>query len=219
MLVVALASPPLGAVADQARVRKRLLTVFSALSVTATASMATVTPQDGQDEPPQHVPSIVGFEAALVYYNAYLPDLASLGWRGQLSAYGFAAHYLGAAGALLAAVPFAARARYGGAFRTAAGIYALFATPALLVLPPDRGTGIGVGSAVRLGLARTRATIVDLARHRELRRFLLAYLVYYDGVNTVVFFAALFADHTLGFTTVEVIRLFFVVQFSALLGA
>lgn len=219
MLVVALASPPLGAVADQARVRKRLLTVFSALSVTATASMATVTRGDVLWGFILAVLGIVGFEAALVYYNAYLPDLASLGWRGQLSAYGFAAHYLGAAGALLAAVPFAARARYGGAFRTAAGIYALFATPALLVLPPDRGTGIGVGSAVRLGLARTRATIVDLARHRELRRFLLAYLVYYDGVNTVVFFAALFADHTLGFTTVEVIRLFFVVQFSALLGA
>ncbi len=58
-----------------------------------------------------------------------------------------------------------------------------------------------------------------ILRHRDLRRFLGAYFLYEDGVNTVVGFSAIFAAQTLGFPMDRLIVLYIVVQVSALLGA
>jgi len=59
----------------------------------------------------------------------------------------------------------------------------------------------------------------DVFARRELRRFLLAYFVYLDGVETTIYFSGIFAAKTLGFTTPEVIKLFLAVQASALTGS
>ncbi len=219
MVIVALASPPLGAIADHAGVRKRFLGLLTYLSVGATALMATVRPGDVVWGLVLAVVGTVGFEAAIVYYNAYLPDLADASWRGRLSAYGFATGYAGSALALAAALPFALGGWYGGAFLTAAAHFGLFARPAMLFLPPDRPTGLPLGRAVRIGFTEARDTLRRILRLPNLRGFLLAYLFFEDGTNTVVYFSAVFAGHTLGFTTAEVIGLYFVVQLSALAGA
>lgn len=219
MAIVALSSPPLGAIADHAGVRKRFLAILTYLSVGATALMATVGPGDLAWGLVLAVAGNVGFEAAIVYYNAYLTDLAPEGQRGRLSAYGFATGYAGSAVALAAALPFATRERYGGAFLAAAALFGLCALPAMRWLPPDRPGALTVAGAVRVGFSRTAATLRRIARMPDLRGFLLAYLFFEDGINTVVFFSAIFARHTLGFTTAEVIPLYFVVQLSALGGA
>jgi UMF1 family MFS transporter len=181
--------------------------------------MATVRPGDGVWGLLLAVVGTIGFEAAIVYYNAYLPDLADASWRGRLSAYGFATGYAGSALALAAALPFALGGWYGGAFLTAAALFGVFALPAMLFLPPDRPGGIPVGKAVRVGFTEARQTLRQIVRLPNLRGFLLAYLFFEDGVNTVVYFSSIFAGHTLGFTTAEVIGLYFVVQLSALAGA
>jgi UMF1 family MFS transporter len=219
MIIVALASPPLGAIADHAGVRKRFLGLLTYLSVGATALMATVGPGDVVWGLVLAVVGTVGFEAAIVYYNAYLPDLADETWRGRLSAYGFATGYAGSALALGAALPFALRGSYGGAFLTAAALFGVFALPAMLLLPPDRPGGLTPGRAVRVGFTEAHDAFRRILRLPDLRGFLLAYLFFEDGTNTVVYFSAVFAGHTLGFTTAEVIGLYFVVQISALAGA
>jgi len=219
MVIVALSSPPLGAIADFAGIRKRLLGLLTYLSVLATALMATVGRGDLIWGFVLAVLGTVGFEAAIVYYNAYLPDLAAEDRRGRLSAYGFAAGYAGSAVALGVALPFVLAGRYGGAFLAAAALFGTFALPALLYLPGDRQGTLGVASAVRVGFTQTFATLRRISRLPDLRGFLLAYLFYEDGINTVVFFSSIFAGHTLGFTTPQVITLYFVVQLSALAGA
>lgn len=219
MVIVALASPPLGAIADHAGVRKRFLGLLTYLSVGATALMATVRPGDVVWGLLLAVVGTVGFEAAIVYYNAYLPDLADASWRGRLSAYGFATGYAGSALALAAALPFALGGWYGGAFLTAAALFGVFALPAMLFLPPDRPGDIPLGKAVRIGFTEARQALRQIVRLPHLRGFLLAYLFFEDGTNTVVYFSSIFAGHTLGFTTAEVIGLYFVVQLSALAGA
>ncbi|MEK7880084.1 MAG: MFS transporter, partial [candidate division NC10 bacterium] len=90
MAIVARASPPLGAIADHAGVRKRFLFFLTYASVAATARMATVEKGDVRWGWLLAVVGIVGFEGAIVYYTAYLPDLAPPARRGRLSAYGFA---------------------------------------------------------------------------------------------------------------------------------
>jgi UMF1 family MFS transporter len=219
MVIVALASPPLGAIADYAGLRKRFLGVLTYLSVGATALMATVDPGEAVWGLILAVLGTVGFEAAVVYYNAYLPDLADETRRGRLSAYGYATGYAGSALALGAALPFALSERYGGAFLVAAALFGLFALPALLYLPADRPGAMTLAQAVRIGFSQTRATLGRLRTLPDLRGFLLAYLFFEDGINTVVYFSSVFAGHTLGFSTAQVIGLYFVVQLSALAGA
>jgi UMF1 family MFS transporter len=219
MAIVALSAPPLGAIADHAGIRKRFLFLFTYASVAATALMATVGKGDVLWGWGLAVGGTVGFEAAIVYYNAYLPELAARERQGRLSAYGFAVGYAGSAVALLAALPFALGGNYGGAFLTTAALFGLFAIPAFVYLPRDTGAPVAVGQALKRGFVQTQATLRRILHLPDLRGFLLAFLFYEDGVNTVVFFSSIFAGHTLGFTTPEVIGLYFTVQISALIGA
>ena len=219
MAIVALSSPPLGAIADHAGVRKRFLFLLTYLSVAATALMATVGKGDVVWGWFLAVVATVGFEAAIVYYNAYLPELAPREWQGRLSAYGFAVGYLGSAVALGAALPFALEGSYGGAFLSAAALFGVCAIPAFLFLPGDRPGTMSLAGAVRVGFVQTRQSLRRILALPTMRRFLLGYLCWEDGINTVVFFSSVFAGHTLGFTTPQVIMLYFVVQLSALLGA
>jgi UMF1 family MFS transporter len=222
MVLVALSSPLLGGIADHAGVRKPLFVSLTALSVVATALLATLGPGMVLRGFALGVLGLVGYEAAIVYYNAYLPLLAPPGEVGRISAGGFAVGYAGSIVAFLAAWPFAAAGRYGGCFLTAAALFAAFSLPAFFALPADSGRRLPLAAALARGVTQTTATlreIVGSAERTQMRRFLVAYLVYEDGVNTVISFSAVFAATTLGFTFSEIIALFMVVQVTALLGS
>ena len=118
MALVAVTSPFLGGIADRAGVRRPLFIGFTALAVTATALMSTVEPGMLAWGFALGVLGNVGYESALVYYNAYLPDLAPPGYRGRLSGWGFAVGYAGSIVALLVAFPFVRAKAYSGAFLT-----------------------------------------------------------------------------------------------------
>jgi UMF1 family MFS transporter len=155
----------------------------------------------------------------MVYYNAYLPDLAPPSYQGRVSAWGFAVGYTGSIVALLAALPFVQAKNFGGAFLVAAALFGVFALPACIFLPAAPGGRMPPLQAVRAGLAELLGTSRRILARRDLRRFLGAYFVYEDGVNTVVAFSAIFAAQTLGFPMAQLITLYIVVQVSALLGA
>ena len=222
MVLVALTSPLFGGIADHAGVRKRFLVWLSLASVVATALLATVGPGDVGAGFVLAVAGMVTFEAAFVYYNSYLPRIASPQTLGRVSAAGFAVGYAGSLVAFLAAYPFAAAKAYGGCFLVAAAQFALFAIPAFVVLPPDTRQAVPLGTALARGARETLATLREILHDRprlEMRRFLTAYLIYEDGVNTVVAFAGVFAAKTLGFSFEEIIGLFMLVQISALIGS
>jgi UMF1 family MFS transporter len=219
MAIVAIMSPVLGAVADRAGVRRGLFITFTLLSVAATALMAIVEPGMVLWGFLLGVLGNVGFEGALVYYNAWLPELAPPGHRGRLSACGFAVGYAGAIVALLIALPFLQAEVYGGAFLAAAALFGGFAIPAFVLLPTLPSVGVPVREAIRASAADVVLSLRTILAHRDLRRFFAAYFVYEDGVNTVIAFSAIFAAQTLGFPMDRLIVLYIVVQLSALLGA
>jgi UMF1 family MFS transporter len=219
MVIVALTSPILGGVADRAGIRKRLFFAATYLSVGATALMATVEQGMVRRGFVLGVLGMVGFEGALVFYNAYLPDIASRQWQGRVSAYGFAVGYAGSIVALLVALPFVRVGALGWCFLSAAALFGLFALPSFLVLPEDRPGQVGVIEAICESMLGTARTVRDVLTFRELRRFLGAYLLYEDGVNTVIFFSSIFAARTLGFRMAQLIGLYLLVQVTALIGA
>jgi UMF1 family MFS transporter len=222
MVLVAVLSPLLGGIADHAGLRKPFFVSLTLSTVVLTALLATVGPGMVLTGFILGVAGLVSYEAALVYYNSYLPVLAPPGELGRVSARGFAAGYAGSIVAFLAAWPFAASARYGGCFLVAAALFAVFSLPAFLGLPADRVASMPLKAALARGVTETLATLREILTRpdrTQMRRFLLAYLVYEDGVNTVISFSAVFAATTLGFSFTEIIALFVVVQVTALAGS
>jgi UMF1 family MFS transporter len=219
MAIVAVTSPFLGTLADRSGVRRPLFIAFTAVSVIATALLSTVQPGMVVWGFALAVIANVGFEGALVYYNAWLPQIAPAGVQGRVSAWGFAVGYAGSIVALLAALPLVRAEAYGAAFLLTAALFGLGAIPGFLFLPRAPGAEVPVARAVREGFAEVAASIRTILGNQSLRRFFGAYFFYEDGVNTVIAFSAVFAVHTLGFPMERLIVLYIVVQVSALLGA
>ncbi|MGH7300645.1 MAG: MFS transporter [Candidatus Rokuibacteriota bacterium] len=222
MMLVALAAPVLGGVADHAGARKPFLVGLTLASVAATALLVTVGPGAVLWGFVLAVIGMLTFETAFVCYNSYLPRIVEPDHLGRVSAAGFAVGYAGSLVAFAAAYPFARAEAYWGCFLTAAAQFGVFAAPAFIALPADTRQPGRLDRAMRRGMADTLATLREIVRdptRRAMRRFLAAYLIYEDGVNTVVTFSAVFAAKTLGFTFTEIIGLFMVVQLTALVGS
>jgi len=219
MIFVAVSSPFLGSIADRGGLRKRFLVAYSLLCILSVALFSTLTPGDLPRAFLLAVLANIGFEGALVFYNAYLNDVAPPGRQGFVSGLGFGLGYAGSGVGLLAVLPLVKRDAFDQVWLVVALMFGLFAIPAFLGLPPDRPTGTSIWRAVQMGVGGFRRTLVEAWRLPTLRRFLLAYFVYIDGINTTIYFSSIFATKTLGFQSKELVTLFLVVQISALLGS
>lgn len=219
VLIVAVSAPLLGAVADRSGVRKRFMLFFTLQCVVGVALFTTLEPGMALRGLLFYVIANVGFEGALVFYNAYLPEIAPRDKQGWVSGLGFGVGYLGSALGLVMALPFARSGEFDGLWLAVGGFFLLFALPAFFLLPEDRGTGVPLGRAVGWGISNFRTIVGEVLAQKQLRRFLVAFFFYIDFVLTVIVMAGPFAEAELGFTPAEAPILFLVVQFSALAGA
>lgn len=219
MFVVALTSPAMGAIADRGGLRKVFLAAYTGLCVGAVALFATIRPGELVWPFVLAVAANIGFEGALVFYNAYLPELAPPGRQGRLSGLGFGIGYLGSIVGLLLVLPLVHAHAYAWTWWTVALFYGLGALPCLAWLPPVSPARVAPGVAAVEGFQRVGALIREVWAMPDLRRFLIAYFLYIDGVTTAIYFTGIFAATTLGFGDAELIRLFVAVQLSALAGA
>jgi UMF1 family MFS transporter len=219
MLFVALSSPIMGSIADRAGVRKRMLAIYTAVCILCVLLFVTIEPGMILWAVILAVLANIAFEGAMVFYNAYLPDLVPAGKQGRVSGFGFALGYLGSAVGLAVAYPLVARGSLDLTWLLVAVFFGVFSIPSFLWLPADAPGSMTVAGATRAGIVGFRKLVADVWQLPDLRRFLIAYFVFIDGVNTTVRFSAVFAATTLGFSTTESIILFMVVQMSALVGA
>ena len=219
VLFVAISSPVLGAIADTAGVRKKMLFLYTYLCIAAVALFTTIEPGMVLWGFTLAVLANIGFEGALVYYNAYLPDLAPRGREGSISALGYGVGYIGSIIGLVVALPLVSRERFDLTWLAVALLFAVTSVPSFLFLPPDRPGTKTLTRAATDGITGFRKIVGEVLAERELCRFLLAFFFYIDGVLTVIWFASVFAATTLGFEAQELILLFIIVQLAALTGA
>ena len=219
MLFVALSSPVLGSIADRAGIRKKMLLLYTYLCVIGVSLFVTIEPGMILWGFVLATIANIGFEGALVYYNAYLPDIAPRERQGFVSGLGFGVGYAGSVAGLLIALPLVLNEQYDPVWLSVAGFFALFSIPTFLGLPADQPGDRTVVQAAVDGLTGFRQILTDVLQRQDLRRFLISFFVYIDGVNTVIYFSAIYAATTLGFARVELIYLYLVVQISALVGA
>jgi UMF1 family MFS transporter len=228
MIIVATSAPFLGTLADVSGSKKKFLGFFAGLCVVFTALLYFVEKGDLLAGVLFFVLANIGFEGSLVFYNAFVPEISTESDYGKVSGYGWAFGYVGGLVCLFLVFPlikggFAPENLHN--FRTAflyvAIFYAVFSIPTFLWLR-EKTTHAKKGSwsdHVRQGWEQLRVTFRHVRRLKSLFRFLLAFLLYNDGIATVIAFSSIYAVSTLGFTLKEVTTLFIAVQASACVGA
>ncbi len=219
MAFVAVTSPFLGGIADYSGKRKKLLIFYTLLSVLSVAGFALLKPGMVIEGFCLVLVANIGLEGGIVFYNSYLPQIADKEHQGRVSAWGYAVGYAGSIISLLIALPLVMKSHYDEVWLMVAVFFAVFSLPAFIFLPSDRKTEMNLlGSAVQGGRYSWK-TLKKIWGRKEVRKFLLAFLVYEDGVNTVIVFSSIFASATLGFGPMELIGLYMVIQVTALAGA
>jgi UMF1 family MFS transporter len=218
MLFVALTSPALGGIADYAGLRKRFMLAFTMLCVVSVALLGTLHKGMVIEGFLLILLANIGMEGGMVFYNSYLPGIAPRHLQGRVSSWGFGTGYAGSMISLLIAIPMVKSGLYAPTWVMVSVLFAAFSVPAFMYLPPDE-KGMRIYGSVTKGFAFTISTLKRIFRDREARKFLIGYLIYADGVSTVIVFSSVFAATTLGFETGELIILYIVVQATALAGA
>lgn len=219
LFIVAIFSPILGTISDISRTKKRFLALFAGLGIVATALLVLVTTGDWIMASILAVLGRIGFSGSIVFYDSLLPHVARPEDQDRVSARGYAIGYLG--GGLLLAINvvmiFLLPGTWGPrlSFFSVAIWWAVFSIPVFLRVPepPAASAQLAAGTGVlRASFQRLRETFVDIRKYRQLFRYLIAFLIYNDGIGTIIGVAAIYGAE-LGFGSVELILALLLVQF------
>lgn len=219
MTITAIISPVLGAIADYSAGKKRFLLFFTLLCIFSTASLYFVNEGDILSGILLFVLANIGFEAGLVFYDAFLPEITEPKNYGRVSGYGFAAGYFGSIASLAIVFPFINVDKIPETFIISAVFFLIFSLPLFLFLKDSRKKIEHSESYLKIGYKRVWDTISHLKNYKNLAVFLLAFFFYIEGVNTVIYFAGNYAHTTMGFSEMELIYFFLTVQTTAILGS
>jgi UMF1 family MFS transporter len=239
-IILFLAMPVLGAVADYASAKKRFLRLFAWVGALTTVALAFV--PDGAVVFFLGVVIVtqIGFVAANVFYDGFLPSISTDDTIDRVSSRGYALGYIGGGLYVLLALTLillsgddgmlalseddAARIGIAGAgvwwiVFTSVALRRLPEETEAFPLPPGHEEEPRWLALAKLGFGRTVATGRRLLGFRQLMLFVLAYLFYNDAVQTVIAVTGAYAEETLGLGATEIIITFLIVQFIAFFGA
>lgn len=233
-IIIASLSPVFGAFADRSGRRRPWLGFCSLIAVVAAAALWWLAPGAASLIPALVLVAVANaaFELGYVFYNAMLPDVCRADRTGMVSGCGWGAGYLGSLISLLAVYfiliapdqpPFGLDPETKEQLRVtalvAAAWFAVFALPLVVAGPRESLTGEPFGQTVRLGLADLWQTVKELPADRPVLIYLVAHMVYIDGVNTLFVFGPLIAVGEYGFPEDGVMLLGITIYVMAGLGS
>ncbi len=233
-LFVAVVSPFLGAVADQGGRRKPWLFVTSVVCIVVSALLWYVTPGLQWVWVPLMLVALAnaGFEMGQVFYNAMLAEIAPPSHLGRLSGWAWGMGYAGGLVCLALALVlfvqpedplFGLRKESAEHVRIIGPLvalwFALFAIPLFLWTPDKPASGLSYAKAVSQGLAALLDTLRHLRRSRNVALFLIARMIYTDGLNTLFAFGGIYAAGSFGMTFDEILIFGILLNIAAGLGA
>ncbi|MFZ9227642.1 MAG: MFS transporter [Candidatus Nanopelagicales bacterium] len=221
--------PIVGAIADRIKSRNGFLAIFAYLGAFATICLYFVQGERFALGAFLLIVANISFGAALVVANSYIPDLASADKRDAVSSRGWAMGYAG--GGLLLLLNLYLYSSYESfgiteaeAVRislTSAGIWwALFTIVTVRGLRSlNRKTGVVGAEAFSVGFQELKTTLKDLKKYPETLKFLIAYLFYNDGIQTVIAISGTYAILELKLEQLSLVFAIVIVQITALIGA
>lgn len=232
MFFAACLSPVLGAMADACANKWKWLSATAMLGAAGSVTLGIL--------PTQWSWGIVGvfflttlmFELSFGFYNSFLPELADEQSINRISGWGFALGYVGGGVALLIAMLVL---KFGDRLGLATvpdqlrcglvimGVWwGVFTLPAVFILRDRRAVrknGLPLGRVAAQGVREVLHTIGNVRRFRTLAVFLLGFLLYNEGIQTVMSQASVFATEHLKIPEAELVQVVLMIQFAALPGA
>ncbi|MBB3918514.1 UMF1 family MFS transporter [Rhizobium fabae] len=225
-VIIALLSPVLGSIADQSGSRKPWIGFFAIIKIASLFCLWFAAPGS-----PVLYPAIfmilasISAEFSIVFNDSMMPRLVPKEEIGKLSNTAWGLGYLGGMIVLISVVTLLAASPETG--KTILGLDPLFGLDPqagedaritgpisavwylIFILPmffftPDVGRGLPFGTAVRSGLRELRNTLDELKERRSILKFLIARMIYQDGVNGLLILGGVFAAGMFGWATIEI---------------
>ncbi|HQI01292.1 MAG TPA: MFS transporter [Deltaproteobacteria bacterium] len=222
-IVIALASPVLGAIADKGTAKKRFLVFFALTGIIMTSSMVLIPKGAWMLALGVYTLAIIGFLGGNVFYDSLLPGVASGTRMHFVSSLGFSLGYLG--GGLLFAfnVWMTLKPSLFGLSNASQAVrlsflsvgiwWLVFSTPLVLFVRERRSPGEALGiDMIKAGFRQLGQTFRTIRRMKTIFLFLAAYWFYIDGVNTIVLMAVDYGL-SIGFRANDLIPALLITQF------
>jgi MFS transporter, UMF1 family len=230
MLVVAILSPFLGAIAVFAASKKRMLLVFSLLSWIFTVLLFFVQKGNIWMGFVFFMLAEIGYRGGQVFYNALLPEIASPDEMGQVSGNGWAIGSVGGIVCLLFILPFIMLTKNNpainglvvrGSFAFTALFFALSASLLFSRVKETRkGRSLPLGeSYLSIAIKRLVSTFKAVRHFRQFLTFTISFLIYNDGILMALDFAAIIGAVLFGMNQTQLIVFMIIVQVTSALGA
>ena len=226
-ILTALGGPLLGATADQNGRRKPWLASFTFVCVAATILLWFIQPSTDYFLPALILVGIgiVGSEYAMILYNAMLPGLASRDRIGRWSGWGWGLGYAGGLLCLVIAlflmdgISHNSSTNVRATFILSGSWYLVFALPLLFFVPETYGRGKPFFSAFQSGVGQLADTFRHLRRYGPIIRFLIARMIYIDGLATIFAFGGVYASGTFNMNERDILFFGIALNVTAGLGA
>lgn len=232
-LLVAAINPFLTAIADYSHRKKRFLKIFCYLGAISCSLLYFATTDTLIFSVLVFVLATMGYTGSIVFYNAYLPEIATPDQFDRISAKGFALGYAGSVLLLLFNLSMVLEPAWYGITKAevdqglparfsflSVGIWwVLFAQYTFYYLPsrkPNKEPGL---TWLFKGFQELRKVLSELQHQRKLKRFLVAFFFYSMGVQTVMYMAAIFGDKELKMPADNLIITVLIIQLVAIAGA
>jgi len=222
--------PILGAIADYSNLKKRMMLFFAVLGALCTIGLFFVTGPLYLLGGLLFILANLAFGASIVFYNAFLPQISSEDQRDKVSSRGWALGYIGGGLLLLLNLilyQFSDKIGLDGAMAArislaSAGVWWLVFGYFAIKRLHDRGAERTLpqgASYLKVGFRQLMQTLREFRRYPMTLRYLIAYLLYNDGIQAVIVVSALFGDQELGMDSSSLILVILMVQFVAFFGA
>jgi UMF1 family MFS transporter len=225
-LCIALMAPALGAIADRGGTRVKLLMVFTVIGSLATLALSLVGQGQWHTAAALFLVASLGFWGGIVFNDSLLLHVAQPHEFDLVSGFGYSLGYLGGGLLFSVNVLMTLQPQWFGLASAAEAVrwsfvsvgvwWLVFALPCALLVHEKRDARVRLpwAAAVRQGFAELRGTLREIRRYRPLLWFLAAYVLYIDGVNTIIKMAVDYGL-SLGFDQSHLIRALLLTQFVA----
>jgi len=235
MAISAVFSPFLGAIADASGSKKRFLMAFCYIGVLFSGFLYFVHEGDYWMGAVFFIIANIGFAEGNVFYNAFLPEISNQQNIGRISGLGWALGYVGGGALLAINLIMLKYSEWLGfpsgyfsvhdCFLSVSLWWLIFSAPTFFFLKegmerPDLRPDLTLKKGYfKEGYRRLQHTFRRIKTFRELTKFLVAFLIYNDGIETVIVMASIFGADVLGMETGEIILFFLMIQGIAFFGS
>ncbi|MDQ3192481.1 MAG: MFS transporter [Bacteroidota bacterium] len=228
-IVVSVTSPFLSGIADYTGSKKMFMRFFCYLGAASCASLYFFNPENLEISLLSVFFASIGFWGSLVFYNAFLPEIATREKHDSLSAKGYSLGYLGSSILLILNLLVIMNYEFFGfdnvgqptrlAFLSVALWWVGFSQITFSILPDNIYSRKPTGNVLFKGINELHQVWLALKKDSRLKAFLASFFVYSMGVQTVMLMAVLFASKVIKIETANLIISVLIIQFIGIAGA